>query len=194
MFVPLSHAPGHAQCDFGEARVIIGGVERKAHYLVLDLPHSDGCFVKAYPAETTEAFLDGRVSAFASLGGVPQYDGETLARIPNFTEFGFPSSPSEDYWSRSFTPAISRFSDSLKWFSRINCCNVPPLGLIPRGPLMLSAVVFMGPSATKEALLLHSEISLDQRCNPALCELWVPTFAASTNRRRSPKTTALPSE
>ena len=59
MFVPLSHAPGHAQCDFGEARVIIGGVERKAHYLVLDLPHSDGCFVKAYPAETTEAFLDG---------------------------------------------------------------------------------------------------------------------------------------
>ena len=40
MFVPLSHAPGHAQCDFGEARVIIGGVERKAHYLVLDLPHS----------------------------------------------------------------------------------------------------------------------------------------------------------
>ena len=78
MFVPLSHA----QCDFGEARVIIGGVERKAHYLVLDLPHSDGCFVKAYPAETTEAFLDGRVSAFASLGGVPQsilYDNTKLA-------------------------------------------------------------------------------------------------------------------
>ena len=25
MFVPLSHAPGHAQCDFGEALVIIGG-------------------------------------------------------------------------------------------------------------------------------------------------------------------------
>ena len=82
MFVPLSHAPGHAQCDFGEARVIIGGVERKAHYLVLDLPHSDGCFVKAYPAETTEAFLDGHVSAFASLGGVPQsilYDNTKLA-------------------------------------------------------------------------------------------------------------------
>ena len=82
MFVPLSHAPGHAQCDFGEARVIIGGVEREAHYLVLDLPHSDGCFVKAYPAETTEAFLDGHVSAFASLGGVPQsilYDNTKLA-------------------------------------------------------------------------------------------------------------------
>ena len=82
MFVPLSHAPGHAQCDFGEALVIIGGVEQKARCFVLDLPHSDGCFVKAYPAETTEAFLDGHVSAFAFLGGVPQsilYDNTKLA-------------------------------------------------------------------------------------------------------------------
>ena len=29
VFVPLSHPPGHAQADFGEAMVIIGGVERK---------------------------------------------------------------------------------------------------------------------------------------------------------------------
>ena len=82
MFVPLSHPPGHAQCDFGEAVAVIGGVERKVHYLVLDLPHSDGCFMKAYPSETTEAFLDGHVSAFAFLGGVPQsilYDNTKLA-------------------------------------------------------------------------------------------------------------------
>ena len=82
MFVPLSHAPGQTQCDFGEALVVIGGVEQKAHCFVIDLPHSDGCFVKAYPAETTEAFLDGHVSAFASLGGVPQsilYDNTKLA-------------------------------------------------------------------------------------------------------------------
>ncbi len=82
MFVPLSHPPGHAQCDFGETLVIIGGVEQKAYCFVLDLPHSDGCFVKAYPAETTEAFLDGHVSAFAFLGGVPQsilYDNTKLA-------------------------------------------------------------------------------------------------------------------
>ena len=82
MFVPLSHAPGHAQCDFGEALVVIGGVERKAHCFVIDLPHSDGCFVKAYPAETTEAFLDGHVSAFSFLGGVPRsilYDNTKLA-------------------------------------------------------------------------------------------------------------------
>ena len=82
MFVPLSHSPGHAQCDFGEAMVIIGGVERKAHCFVIDLPHSDGCFVKACPAETTEAFLDGHVPAFAFLDGVPQsilYDNTRLA-------------------------------------------------------------------------------------------------------------------
>ena len=82
MFVPLSHPPGHAQCDFGEALVAIGGVEQKAYCFILDLPHSDGCFVKAYPAETTEAFLDGHVSAFAFLGGVPQsilYDNTKLA-------------------------------------------------------------------------------------------------------------------
>ena len=82
MFVPLSHSPGHAQCDFGEALVVIAGVEQKAHCFVLDLPHSDGCYVKAYPAETTEAFLDGHVSAFAFLGGVPQsilYDNTKLA-------------------------------------------------------------------------------------------------------------------
>ena len=48
----------------------------------MDLPHSDGCYVKAYPAETTEAFLDGHVSALAFLGGVPQsilYDNAKLA-------------------------------------------------------------------------------------------------------------------
>ena len=62
--------------------MVISGVERKAHCFVIDLPHSDGCFVKAYPAETTEAFLDGHVSAFAFLGGVPQsilYDNTRLA-------------------------------------------------------------------------------------------------------------------
>ena len=82
MYVPLSHPPGHVQCDFGQAKAVIGGVERKIHYFVLDLPHSDGCFVKAYPAEATEAFCDGHVSAFTFLGGAPRsilYDNTRLA-------------------------------------------------------------------------------------------------------------------
>ena len=82
MYVPLSHPPGDAQCDFGQAKAVIRGVEQTVHYFVLDLPHSDACFVKAYPAETTEAFCDGHVSAFSFLGGVPRsivYDNTTLA-------------------------------------------------------------------------------------------------------------------
>jgi transposase len=71
MFVPLAHPAGEAQVDFGEAMVVIAGVERKAHYLAMDLPHSDDCFVAAFPAETTEAFLEGHVRAFAYFGGVP---------------------------------------------------------------------------------------------------------------------------
>ena len=82
MFVPLVHPPGHAQCDFGEAWAVMDGVKRKIHYFVLDLPHSDAMFAKAYPAETTEAFCDGHVSAFSFLGGIPQsivYDNTKLA-------------------------------------------------------------------------------------------------------------------
>ena len=80
--MPLSHAPGHAQCDFGEALAGIAGVERKGHYFVMDLPLCDRRFVKAYPAETIEAFLDGHVFAFAFLGGAPQsilYNNTKLA-------------------------------------------------------------------------------------------------------------------
>ena len=48
VFVPLSHAPGHAQVDFGESLGGIGGVERKLHYFAMSLPHSDAFFMKAY--------------------------------------------------------------------------------------------------------------------------------------------------
>jgi transposase len=39
---------------------------------VMDLPHSDAIFVKAYHGETAEAFCDGHVVSFAFFGGVPQ--------------------------------------------------------------------------------------------------------------------------
>jgi transposase len=82
MFVPLVHPAGEAQVDFGEALVVIAGVEQKAHYLAMDLPQSDDCFVAAFPAETTEAFLEGHVRAFAYFGGVPTrilYDNTRIA-------------------------------------------------------------------------------------------------------------------
>ena len=80
--MPLRHDPGHAQVDFGEALAEIAGVERKIHFFAMDLPHSDACFVQAYPAETAEAFCDGHNAAFAFFGKVPRsilYDNTTLA-------------------------------------------------------------------------------------------------------------------
>jgi transposase len=82
VFIPLHHQAGHAQVDFGQADGYIGGKKVRFHYFCMDLPHSDGCFVKAYPTEDTEAFLDGHVAAFAFLGGVPQsilYDNTKIA-------------------------------------------------------------------------------------------------------------------
>jgi transposase len=82
VFVPLVHPAGEAQVDFGEALVVVAGVEHKAHYLAMDLPHSDDCFVAAFPAETTESFLEGHVRAFAYFGGVPTrilYDNTKIA-------------------------------------------------------------------------------------------------------------------
>jgi len=58
----------------------------KLHVLCFDLPRSDACSIRAYAAETTEAFLDGHVSAFDFFGGVPQsilYDNTKLAVAKN---------------------------------------------------------------------------------------------------------------
>lgn len=48
----------------------------------MSLPHSDALFIKAYPAETTEAFCEGHVAAFGLFGGVPTsslHDTTTIA-------------------------------------------------------------------------------------------------------------------
>jgi hypothetical protein len=72
MFVPLTHPAGEAQADFGEAPVVVAGVERKEHYLAMDLPHYDDFFVAAFPAETAEAFLEGHVRGLHLLRRCPQ--------------------------------------------------------------------------------------------------------------------------
>ena len=78
MFVPLIHPPGHAQADFGEARAVIGGVARKTHFFVFDLPHSDACYVRAYGGHhgahsRSRTLADFQVSAQAvPAGGLPR--------------------------------------------------------------------------------------------------------------------------
>src|SRR6202035_4239342 len=80
-FVPLAHPPGHAQVDFGEYIGVIGGVRMKLHVFCFDLPQSDACFIKAYPAETTEAFLDGHISA-SGLAGFARAALRALRQAP----------------------------------------------------------------------------------------------------------------
>ena len=79
VFVPLAHPPGHAQADFGEAEVILGGVRQKIHFFVLALPFSDCFYVRAYEAAVSEAWMDGHVHAFNFFAAVPQsifYDND----------------------------------------------------------------------------------------------------------------------
>ena len=81
-FVPLSHPPGHAQFDFGEATVVIAGERTKAALGVITLPYSDTYFLSAYPRECTETFQAAHVAGFEFFGAVPRrisYDNTTIA-------------------------------------------------------------------------------------------------------------------
>jgi transposase len=81
-FIPLSHPPGRAQFDFGEAQVVIAGERCKAHLGLMTLPYSDAYFVQAYPRECTETFQAAHVAAFDFFGAVPaktDYDNTSIA-------------------------------------------------------------------------------------------------------------------
>jgi len=71
VFFPLKQSPGTSQIDFGQAKVVIAGIEQQAHFLCIALPYSDAMFLKAYPTEGFEAVADGHVSAYKFFQGVP---------------------------------------------------------------------------------------------------------------------------
>lgn len=72
-YLPLEFDAGKdAQVDWGEAVVIMAGIEVKVQFFVLRLNYSRVRFVKAYPFQKQEAFLDGHESGFHFIGGVPQ--------------------------------------------------------------------------------------------------------------------------
>jgi transposase len=84
VFLPLSHPPGEAQVDYGEATIRLRGVETKVALLVMTLPYSGAIFVQAFPRECTETFLEGHRRAFEYFGGVPtriSYDNLSIAVI-----------------------------------------------------------------------------------------------------------------
>ena len=73
VFFPLVFDPGEeAQIDWGEARCVIGGPERKVFLFCMRLCHSTASYVRAYERENQESLLDGHVRGFEFFTGVPR--------------------------------------------------------------------------------------------------------------------------
>ena len=73
VYLPLEFDPGcDAQGDWGEALVIIAGERVIVQVFTLRLNYSRKLFVRAYPTQKQECFLDAHVQAFHYFGGVPQ--------------------------------------------------------------------------------------------------------------------------
>ena len=73
VYLPLEFDPGtDAQVDWGEAQVIMNGVQITVQLFVMRLCYSRRTFAMAFPTQKQEAFFEGHVQAFHHFGGVPQ--------------------------------------------------------------------------------------------------------------------------
>ena len=72
LYIPLEFEPGKdAQCDWGEAIAIIGGVRQTVQYFIMRLNFSRKTFVMAFPTQKQESFFYAHAQAFKHFGGVP---------------------------------------------------------------------------------------------------------------------------
>jgi transposase len=72
VYLPLEFDPGcDAQADWGEAVAIIAGKQVTVQVFTLRLNYSRKVFVRAYPTQKQECFLDAHVQAFHHFGGIP---------------------------------------------------------------------------------------------------------------------------
>lgn len=82
-YVPLCFEPGaDAQVDFGDAKVIMDGIQTEVQLFCMRLCYSHRPFVMALPFQKQEAFLEAHTRAFDFFGGVPRritYDNLTAA-------------------------------------------------------------------------------------------------------------------
>ena len=71
-YLPLKHYPGEAQADFGYADFYENGkLHHEAKYLVLSFPYSNGGYLQLNYGENMECLLEGLVTMFEHIGGVP---------------------------------------------------------------------------------------------------------------------------
>ncbi len=72
-FLLLEYSPGlDAQCDFGEAEVILNGEPTIVQLFCMRLCYSKQAFVWAFPHQRQEVFLEGQRLAFEFFGAVPR--------------------------------------------------------------------------------------------------------------------------
>jgi len=72
-YLPLEFDPGSdGQVDWGEAQVIMNGVQTAVQLFVMRLCYSRRMFVMAFPTQKQGAFFEGHVQAFHHFGGVVQ--------------------------------------------------------------------------------------------------------------------------
>ena len=70
-FIPLDPAVGReAEVDWGTALAIIGGKPTTVKFFGMRSRYSAKHFVRAYPCERQQAFLDAHLHAFAFFGGI----------------------------------------------------------------------------------------------------------------------------
>jgi len=73
VYLPLEFDPGSdAQGDWGEAVVIMAGQQATVQVFMMRLNYSRKLFVRAYPTQKQECFLEAHVQAFHYFGGVPE--------------------------------------------------------------------------------------------------------------------------
>ena len=70
-YLPLSHPPGEAQVDFGEAEFVENGNRFKGHYLNISFPYSNAGYLQLFKSENQECLLQGLQNIFEYIGGVP---------------------------------------------------------------------------------------------------------------------------
>ena len=71
VYVSLAFEPGQdAQCDWGEAMIVLRGQEQKVQLFVMRLSYLRRVFVMAFPSQKQDCFLYGHVRAFRYFGGV----------------------------------------------------------------------------------------------------------------------------
>jgi transposase len=71
-YIPLIHSPGEAQVDFGYTDFYENDkLYQEAKYLVLSFPYSNGGYLQLNYGENMECLLEGLVTMFGHIGGVP---------------------------------------------------------------------------------------------------------------------------